>query len=82
MNKAEKIILILAPITFIIGWFMPQPEEGSVLEIIRTSFTVMPVIIAIIILARHRSDPTVPLILRILGYLVIALWISSFFFRG
>lgn len=84
MNKAEKIILIISGISlafFITSTFLPSPEEGSIFEIIML-IPIFPIIIGIMILVQHRSDPTVSPVLRIIGFIIFILWILSFFIKN
>jgi len=84
MNKTEKIILIISGISlvfFTISMFLPSPGEGSTLETIML-IPIFPIIIGIIILVQHRSDLKVPLVLRIIGFIVFILWILSFFIKN
>ena len=81
MIKAEKVILIVAGLSvvfFLVSMLLPSPKEGSVLQMLML-IPVFPIIIGIMILVRHRSDMTIPPILRVIGLAFFLLWILSFF---
>lgn len=91
MDKSEKIaevisniILVIAGISlvFLIGsTLFISYEQGSILEKL-TLLSAVAVIAGAIILVQRRSDTTLPRILRILGFILLVLWILSFVIRG
>ena len=83
-EKAIKVILIIAGLSLaflIVSPFFISPEEGSALETIML-IPVIPIVMAaviLVVLGRSRHETILSPSLRVVGLILFALWILSFF---
>ena len=90
MDKIEKVIFKIAATSFIAiiaillipGIFdKPLSNELTLAENLSIIFS-LPIILAVIVLVRNRSNPFYPKYLRNIGWIIFAIWILSLIIRG